>query len=352
MEEEDDDFYAPEDNIGTDLSAPGPSDVPPVDAKPASGAAGGAGQKLSEGLGDDEEDEEVEEDDESNSDIEIITERKDGSKAEPPPQSSRHNAIRAVPARAIAETTLKAAPSERVEASVKVEVPKSGVDYPAVRTSTIDVDAKPVYEPAGKPITEVNIDEDLKEHEKPWREPGTDVSDYFNYGFDEFTWSLYCLKQENTRNGILEDKKGFNMIMDGGGLPLPGLPNAGGPQTGMAMPPMPSMGDMGPDMMAQMAQMAQMMGSGLDPSQMDPSMFGMPQAPAGPSGGNPSQGFGLAQAGYGAQGPGGQQQQQQQQQQQMGFGYDPSMMGGDPNRNRQGNFGGGRGGRGQGRRNW
>lgn len=28
---------------------------------------------------------------------------------------------------------------------------------------------------------------------------GADASDYFNYGFDEFTWAAYCSKQTNIR---------------------------------------------------------------------------------------------------------------------------------------------------------
>lgn len=32
--------------------------------------------------------------------------------------------------------------------------------------------------------------------EKPWRKPGIDISDYFNYGFDESSWKvdLYTYK--------------------------------------------------------------------------------------------------------------------------------------------------------------
>ncbi|XP_055363714.1 pre-mRNA 3'-end-processing factor FIP1 isoform X2 [Betta splendens] len=33
--------------------------------------------------------------------------------------------------------------------------------------------------------------------EKPWRESGADISDYFNYGFDEESWETYCKKQTN-----------------------------------------------------------------------------------------------------------------------------------------------------------
>lgn len=39
----------------------------------------------------------------------------------------------------------------------------SGADLPGIATSKIDVDAKPIYEPAGKPITQVNIDEGMNE---------------------------------------------------------------------------------------------------------------------------------------------------------------------------------------------
>ena len=186
----------------------------------------------------------------------------------------------------------------------------------------------------GRSTTDQSACADLQEHAKPWRVPGTDVSDYFNYGFDEFTWALYCLKQDKTRAAVQEDKKGFSMIMDGGPMAMPGMPAPGGGANGMAMPAMPAMpgmGDMGPDMMAQMAQMAQMMGPGMDMSQMDPSMFGMAQTPAGPAGGNQAQGFGPGQQGYAPPGP---------NQQQMGFGYD----------NRQGSYAGR--GRGANRRNW
>lgn len=34
--------------------------------------------------------------------------------------------------------------------------------------------------------------------DKPWLKPGTDITDYFNYGFTESTWIKYCeLQREN-----------------------------------------------------------------------------------------------------------------------------------------------------------
>lgn len=35
--------------------------------------------------------------------------------------------------------------------------------------------------------------------EKPWRKPGADITDYFNYGFNEETWRAYCEKQKRMR---------------------------------------------------------------------------------------------------------------------------------------------------------
>ncbi|XP_071539771.1 uncharacterized protein [Panulirus ornatus] len=48
----------------------------------------------------------------------------------------------------------------------------------------------------GVPITEFNI-ADLED--KPWRKPGADISDYFNYGFNEETWFKYCERQKRMR---------------------------------------------------------------------------------------------------------------------------------------------------------
>jgi pre-mRNA 3'-end-processing factor FIP1 len=47
------------------------------------------------------------------------------------------------------------------ETPAKGEKQVSGADLPGISTSKIDVNAKPIYEPAGKPITQVNIDEGI-----------------------------------------------------------------------------------------------------------------------------------------------------------------------------------------------
>ncbi|KAK1765854.1 Fip1 motif-domain-containing protein [Phialemonium atrogriseum] len=335
--DEDDDFYAPEEpDVQPTATAAAPA--APVAAKTES-----QNDELEEG---EEEDESGEMDEDDDSDIDIITERKDGSKPAPPSQT-RYSEIRNIPQRSTSnDATVKAAPVKKEEAS---KPSTSGADLPAVSTSKVDVNAIPVHKPTGKPITQVSIDEDLPENDKPWRKPGTDLSDYFNYGFDEFTWALYAQKQETLRGEYNQDavaqnnKKMFeemtNMMMMGGMMPgMPGGPGAGGPAAGAGAggAAMPGMDGMPPEMQAMMQQM---MASGMDPSQMDAgamsAMFAGMQNPGG-AGGAGAQG---AQGQNFGAGFGGNQGQ--------GYGYDQQGMGGGGGR---GNFGGGRG-RG-GRRNW
>lgn len=51
----------------------------------------------------------------------------------------------------------------------------------------------------GVPVLEVDVE---SFEEKPWRKPGADLSDYFNYGFNEDTWKAYCEKQKRLRMGL------------------------------------------------------------------------------------------------------------------------------------------------------
>ncbi|KAF9764910.1 Pre-mRNA polyadenylation factor fip1 [Nosema granulosis] len=43
--------------------------------------------------------------------------------------------------------------------------------------------------------------------EKPWNKPGADVTDYFNYGFNETTWKEYCNMQWNRSNHNQKNNK-------------------------------------------------------------------------------------------------------------------------------------------------
>lgn len=167
--------------------------------------------------------------------------------------------------------------------------------------------------------------------EKPWRRYGADLTDYFNYGFNEESWSLWRGKKER----MTDSRKQAENNMFGGNsgdmmssmqqmmsmMPPPqamqammqpnGGPGGPGP---MGMPPMP------PDqMMAMMASMSGMPGMppmppmppmgarGMNPMMM-PGMFGGPQS-------------------NGAPGPGGNEQPSQQQQQQSRFSNSPFPQG-------------------------
>ncbi|GKT85882.1 pre-mRNA polyadenylation factor FIP1 [Colletotrichum tofieldiae] len=313
--DEDDDFYGNEEpavettttNPTTENAAPENNPSPKVDAK---------SEELEEG---EEEDEGgAMDEDEDDSDIEIVTERKDGTKAAPPTRPAQGGRLR-----------------ESLASDLPLGIPSADKAAAAASKSTIDVNANPDYPPVGKPITAVNIDEDLTENDKPWRKPGTDISDYFNYGFDEFTWALYAAKQEAVRGEFSGDAiaagqkkmmEDFGMMMMGGMNPAASGAQAGG-MPGMAGG---GMDGMPPEMQAMMQQM---MGQGMDPSQMDPSamsaMFSGMQGQGGNAGGQGGQGQNFNQGFGGNQGQYG--------------GYDQQGMGGGGNR---GGFGGrGRGGR-------
>ncbi|KAL0944889.1 Fip1 domain-containing protein [Colletotrichum truncatum] len=345
--DEDDDFYAPEEptvpETTATTTAAATATTENVAPKAASPKVDAKNEELEEG---EEEDEGgAMDEDEDDSDIDIITERNDGTKAAPPTQS-RYSDIRNIPQRSASnDMAVKPAPAKKEGESpggspseLPLGVPSADKAAAAASKSTIDVNANPPYPPAGKPITAVNIDEDLLENEKPWRKPGTDISDYFNYGFDEFTWALYAAKQEAIRGEFNADAiaagnkkmmEDFGMMMMGG-MNMPGGGAGGASAQGGGMPGMSGMDGMPPEMQAMMQQM---MGQGMDPSQMDPAtmsaMFSGMQGQGANAGGQAGQGQNFGQGGFGGN------------QGQYG-GYDQQGMGGV----NRGGFGGrGRGGR-------
>ena len=67
----------------------------------------------------------------------------------------------------------------------------------------LDINKVPMYD--GKPLIDVDLEEF---NDKPWARPGCDISDYFNYGFNEDSWKAYCEKQRQLRQEYsLLDKK-------------------------------------------------------------------------------------------------------------------------------------------------
>lgn len=198
---------------------------------------------------------------------------------------------------------------------------ESGLAYPGVHSSTVDVNGNPVYTPLGKAITDIEVDVDLIEHSKPWRRPGADQSDFFNYGFDEFTWSTYCLRQKTLAGAIVEQKaenNQFEMMFGGAGGMMPGMNAPANPMAAMGgvmpgMPGMPGMGGNDAEFQAALAEAMRQQGVS-DPSkldfasmmaQMQSGMMGQSEALPGQAGGQQNYG---QQGGWQQQGGGNYQQ--------------------------------------------
>ena len=61
------------------------------------------------------------------------------------------------------------------------------------------IDLNAVGQLSGISILETDLD---SFEDRPWRKPGADITDYFNYGFSELTWRQYCQKQKMMRSEI------------------------------------------------------------------------------------------------------------------------------------------------------
>ncbi|KAL1669523.1 hypothetical protein GGF50DRAFT_95208 [Schizophyllum commune] len=250
----------------------------------------------------------------------------------PAPQPISQSSSTPAPA-AISQTATTTTPAQP-----KDEPKDDGVDPntlpPATRADSqpeIDPGAVGIFE--GRPI----IDLDLAAlADKPWRRPGADLSDWFNYGFDEISWEAYCYRRRdlgeladvlkaNVLNfsGMPEDQltqlppevrqmvmTGTNALMNnaaaGGGM----MPNAG------MMMDMGGMMDMG------------MGGGGMGGGGMG-GMGGMPMDQQQQQGAAPKQEFESMEGGMGygmgmGMGEYGMQDQQQMQQQ-MGGQMTPQM---------------------------
>lgn len=231
----------------------------------------------------------------SDSDLEIIIDKPAAApkpaQQQQPPHESRAIKIEAPP-------QASTAPSQAARTTPPQAPAQPGTAYPAIRSSTVDVNADPVYPPVGKPISRVVMDADLAEETKPWRLPGADQSDFFNYGFDEFTWEQYRLKQQEMTETIADQKAHQQqMVAMMSGLPGPGAP---APTAPAGMPGMPGEAEM-------MQMMQQMVASGMDPNSMDFNQMMMQMSNGGGMGGfgGPSGNQGAFGGGHGGGGGGG-----------------------------------------------
>ncbi|EDO34677.1 predicted protein [Nematostella vectensis] len=92
---------------------------------------------------------------------------------------------------------------------------------PGAGSKTVDVNAEGTVNGVG--IYEYDLE---SSEEKPWRQPGADITDYFNYGFTEDTWKQYCEKQRRMRMDLSMQKKIFSHHVAptvGGPIDMPGM---------------------------------------------------------------------------------------------------------------------------------
>ncbi len=67
--------------------------------------------------------------------------------------------------------------------------------------------------------TAFDVDIDGME-EQPWRHPGVDIADFFNYGFTEDSWRVYCEKQLRYI-GVVASESPFHSCRRSSELPPP-----------------------------------------------------------------------------------------------------------------------------------
>ncbi|KAH7930463.1 hypothetical protein BV22DRAFT_1124963 [Leucogyrophana mollusca] len=220
------------------------------------------------------------------------------------------------------------------------QTPSSAAEPPATDPARIDEGPDPsMLPPASAPPSHPSINPSMPGvldgrsilevdmtamAEKPWRRPGSDISDWFNYGFDEISWEAYCYRRRdlgelanvlktNVLNfaGMPEDQLTAlppelrTMVMTGANAMMAtGGPNPNMMGAGVGMNPMMDMSGMGPMNMGPMGmQMNGDMSMQMQPG--GPMMQDGPGPVQGGTNGTPEQGVQMGmQDGYGVGGPG------------------------------------------------
>lgn len=134
---------------------------------------------------------------------------------------------------------------------------------PSLDIDPATLDAAAVYD----------IDINAIDSEKPWRQPGADLTDWFNYGFDEYKWLDYASRKKNLGSTVEK----INPFAAHNSTPdelLNVLPPELQAMMNM-MPPMPQVGAM---------QMPGMPMPGMPPGMPPGPMPGMPGMPGMPPG--------------------------------------------------------------------
>lgn len=136
---------------------------------------------------DNDESDSASSDEESDSDVEFII----STGADTTRLDSASTSTSAAPIQPSGISVATAPVEDVTEAAKGTDVSNKEITPGAVPTGMIDLEAEGTFE--GQPVTSLDP-EVLKE--KPWRQPGANLGDYFNYGFNEFTWMEYLHRQE------------------------------------------------------------------------------------------------------------------------------------------------------------
>uniref|UniRef100_A0A914D6C3 Pre-mRNA 3'-end-processing factor FIP1 n=1 Tax=Acrobeloides nanus TaxID=290746 RepID=A0A914D6C3_9BILA len=88
---------------------------------------------------------------------------------------------------------------------IKSNVPFNVPVKTSGQVGKIELDGTPAFK--GQNIYDVDLAE---LEEKPWRKPGADITDYFNYGFNEETWNIYCERQRKLRQEYGNNQAAIN----------------------------------------------------------------------------------------------------------------------------------------------
>lgn len=193
--------------------------------------------------------------------------------AKPAPVEARPRAPQAVHARALEEPLGPEGPPPPAPSTgpaLQLDPSAESLQYPPT-DSLYDgrTQEEQAQEPPPMTIYQVDID---SLPEKPWRRPGANLSDWFNYGFDEHTWALWCAKKNTMSEARAE--LGAESETAAPGMPfMPPMDGAQdafaamfGPGAMMNMPSMPAWPGMPDDGQA----------TGMT---MPPAMPGLPGAP-------------------------------------------------------------------------
>ncbi|KAI9140469.1 Fip1 motif-domain-containing protein [Paraphysoderma sedebokerense] len=184
-------------NLSEDVSTP-----QDLDAASEQASVDSAGPENGSSTTEEGEMEASDDDESSDSDIDIIL---DDDNATPPASAQKPNLVsfkiggkQATHARRGSQQSAESGPSATTEAT-----PESVTVTPSAPAPSGGVDVNAVASYEGTSLLDLDID---SFEDKPWRKPGADITDYFNYGFTEHTWKVYIARQKAIREEYSEKK--------------------------------------------------------------------------------------------------------------------------------------------------